>query len=112
MLVLPLCCCTGRLTGKRAVITGGDSGIGRAVAIAFAREGLDVSISYLPEEEKDAQETVKWIKVCTVLQLRDAFMCYCNILRYPAIHWRQSFSATSLHGVPLMKLDCSRETRA
>jgi NAD(P)-dependent dehydrogenase (short-subunit alcohol dehydrogenase family) len=51
----------GRLKGKRAVITGGDSGIGRAVAIAFAREGADVLIAYLPQEEGDAQETIKWI---------------------------------------------------
>lgn len=48
---------TGKLTGRRAVITGGDSGIGRAVAIAFAREGADVVLSYLPEEETDAQVT-------------------------------------------------------
>ncbi len=53
---------SGRLTGKRAIITGGDSGIGRAVAIAFAREGADVLISYLPEEEDDAQETVQLIE--------------------------------------------------
>jgi NAD(P)-dependent dehydrogenase (short-subunit alcohol dehydrogenase family) len=52
---------SGRLDGERALITGGDSGIGRAVAIAFAREGADVAISYLPEEEEDAQETAKWI---------------------------------------------------
>lgn len=45
----------GRLAGLRALITGGDSGIGRAVAIAYAREGADVTISYLPEEEEDAQ---------------------------------------------------------
>jgi NAD(P)-dependent dehydrogenase (short-subunit alcohol dehydrogenase family) len=51
-----------RLTGKRAVITGGDSGIGRAVALAFAREGADVLISYLPEEESDADETVRLIE--------------------------------------------------
>ena len=53
---------TGRLTGKRAIITGGDSGIGRAVAIAFAREGADVLIAYLPEEESDAQITVGLIE--------------------------------------------------
>jgi len=52
---------SGKLTGRKAVITGGDSGIGRAVAIAFAREGADVLISYLNEHE-DAKETAKWVK--------------------------------------------------
>ena len=52
---------SGRLEGRRALITGGDSGIGRAVAIAFAREGADVLIAHLPDEEDDAQETIKWI---------------------------------------------------
>ena len=52
---------SGRLTGKKAVITGGDSGIGRAVAIAFAREGADVLISYLNEHE-DAQDTAKYVE--------------------------------------------------
>ena len=52
----------GRLEGRIALITGGDSGIGRAVAIAFAREGADVAISYLPEEEGDAQETKRWVE--------------------------------------------------
>jgi NAD(P)-dependent dehydrogenase (short-subunit alcohol dehydrogenase family) len=50
-----------RLAGRKALITGGDSGIGRAVAIAFAREGADVVISYLPSEEVDAKETIKQI---------------------------------------------------
>lgn len=52
----------GRLTGKKAFITGGDSGIGRAVAIAFAREGADVAISYLPEEQSDAETTRQLIE--------------------------------------------------
>jgi NAD(P)-dependent dehydrogenase (short-subunit alcohol dehydrogenase family) len=51
----------GRLSGKRAVITGADSGIGKAVAIAFAREGADVVISYLNEAE-DAADTAEWVK--------------------------------------------------
>ncbi|WP_346958662.1 SDR family oxidoreductase [uncultured Arthrobacter sp.] len=50
------------LSGKAALITGGDSGIGKAVAIAFAREGADVAISYLPEEEDDARDTAEWIR--------------------------------------------------
>lgn len=51
----------GRLVGRRALITGGDSGIGRAVAIAFAREGADVAISYLPEEQADAEMTAGFV---------------------------------------------------
>jgi hypothetical protein len=53
---------SGRLEGKKAVVTGGDSGIGRAVAIAFAREGADLLISYLPEEEEDAQAVKRQIE--------------------------------------------------
>ena len=52
---------SGRLAGKRALITGADSGIGRAVAIAFAREGADVLVSYL-EEHDDARETARWVE--------------------------------------------------
>jgi hypothetical protein len=52
---------SGRLAGKAAVVTGGDSGIGKAVAIAFAREGADVIISYLNEHE-DAEDTRKWVE--------------------------------------------------
>jgi NAD(P)-dependent dehydrogenase (short-subunit alcohol dehydrogenase family) len=52
----------GRLEGKAAIITGGDSGIGRAVALAFAREGADVLISYLEEEEPDARETAQVVE--------------------------------------------------
>ena len=53
---------SGKLVDRKALITGGDSGIGRAVAIAFAREGADVAISYLPSEESDAQEVIALIE--------------------------------------------------
>lgn len=52
----------GLLVDRVALITGGDSGIGRAVAIAYAREGADVAISYLPVEQSDAEETARWIE--------------------------------------------------
>ncbi|VXC92829.1 SDR family oxidoreductase [Sphingomonas sp. 8AM] len=52
----------GLLTNKVALITGGDSGIGRAVAIAYAREGADVAISYLTDEQVDAEETRRWVE--------------------------------------------------
>src|ERR687885_264154 len=51
----------GRLEGKKAIITGADSGIGRAVAIAYAREGADVLLSYLNEDD-DARETASWVE--------------------------------------------------
>ncbi|MEK4062543.1 MULTISPECIES: SDR family oxidoreductase [Paenibacillus] len=53
---------SGRLTGRKAIVTGADSGIGRAVAIAFAREGADIVLSYMPEEEADAKEVVKLVE--------------------------------------------------
>ncbi len=53
---------TGRLAGRKAIVTGADSGIGRAVAIAFAREGADVLLSYLPSEETDAEEVIALIQ--------------------------------------------------
>ncbi|QCV94076.1 SDR family oxidoreductase [Acidipropionibacterium acidipropionici] len=53
---------TGRLQGRKALITGADSGIGAATAIAFAREGADVALSYLPEEEEDAQDVAELIE--------------------------------------------------
>lgn len=71
---------SGRLEGKKAVITGGDSGIGRAVAIAYAREGADVLIAYLNEDE-DAQDTANWIEragrqaVCVAGDLGSADHC-------------------------------------
>jgi NAD(P)-dependent dehydrogenase (short-subunit alcohol dehydrogenase family) len=72
---------SGRLVGRAAVITGGDSGIGRAVAVAFAREGADLLLSYLAEEESDAKETAELVRqagrqVVTVPgDLRDEEQC-------------------------------------
>jgi NAD(P)-dependent dehydrogenase (short-subunit alcohol dehydrogenase family) len=72
---------SGRLKGRKALITGGDSGMGRAAAIAFAREGADVAINYLPAEEDDAREVIGLIRAAGVRaapipgDLRDAGFC-------------------------------------
>ena len=72
---------SGRLAGRKALITGGDSGMGRAAAIAYAREGADVAINYLPDEEPDAREVVDLIRsagrkaVPLPGDLRDASFC-------------------------------------
>lgn len=71
----------GKLAGKKAVITGGDSGIGRAVAILFAMEGASSLITYTPEEEQDAQETKRRVEeigqscYCFATDLRDRRNC-------------------------------------
>jgi NAD(P)-dependent dehydrogenase (short-subunit alcohol dehydrogenase family) len=72
---------SGRLAGRKALITGGDSGMGRAAAIAFAREGADVAINYHPDEESDAREVIDLIKdagrtgLAIPGDLRDAKFC-------------------------------------
>ncbi|GAC1046306.1 SDR family oxidoreductase [Rhizobium sp. No.120] len=72
---------SGRLVGRKALITGGDSGMGRAAAIAYAREGADVAINYLPDEEPDAKEVIALIEkegrkgAALPGDLRDAAFC-------------------------------------
>ena len=71
----------GKLTGRVALITGGDSGIGRAVAVLFAREGADVAIAYMPQEETDAADTLSEIEaagargLCIAGDVRDSAFC-------------------------------------
>jgi len=97
---------SGRLAGRKALITGGDSGIGRAVAIAFAREGADVAINYLPQEEEDAAAVVALIEkagrraVALPGDLRDAAFC------------RQLVddAATRLGGLDILVNNAARQT--
>ncbi|MFD0268565.1 SDR family oxidoreductase [Streptomyces sp. NPDC127106] len=72
---------TGQLEGRRVLITGGDSGIGRAVALAFAREGADVAFTHLPEEEQDARATTRLVRdagrraLAVACDIRDEDQC-------------------------------------
>lgn len=82
----------GKLSGKRAIITGGDSGIGRAIALLFAMEGASSLIVYLPEEEKDAQETKRRVQ---------EFGCECHCL---AIDLRKKENCRKVVDVALQTL--------
>ncbi|WP_442680773.1 SDR family oxidoreductase [Sphingomonas sp. ASY06-1R] len=96
---------SGRLEGRKALITGGDSGLGRAAAIAYAREGADVAISYYPDEEPDAQEVVHLIQqagrkaVALPGDLRDE--SYCTRLVADAID--------ALGGLDILVMNAARQ---
>jgi len=100
---------SGKLAGKKALITGGDSGIGRAAAIAYAREGADVAINYLPAEESDAREVIALIRaegrraVAIPGDLRDERFCRRLIEQ----------AATQLGGLDILVNNAARQqTRA
>lgn len=96
---------SGKLAGKKALITGGDSGIGRAAAIAYAREGADVAINYLPAEEPDAREVIALIKaegrkaVAIPGDLRDERFCRTLIEQ----------AATQLGGLDILVNNAARQ---
>lgn len=81
---------SGRLEGRKALITGGDSGIGRAVAIAFAREGADVVLNYLPEEESDADDVAAIVReagrTCVLVPGDIADETFARSLVHRAVH--------------------------
>jgi len=97
-----------RLTGRKALITGGDSGIGRAVAIAFAREGADVALSYLEAEEPDAQEVAALVRdagrrvICLPGDIRDEGFCQMLVGR----------AAQALGGLDLLVNNAGRQQSA
>jgi len=96
---------SGRLTGRKALITGGDSGMGRAAAIAYAREGADVAINYYPTEESDAQEVLALIKaagrkgILIPGDLREETFCQ-NLVRQ---------AVTSLGGLDIVVSNAGRQ---
>lgn len=96
---------SGRLKGRKALITGGDSGMGRAAAIAFAREGADVAINYLPDEQPDADEVVALIEAAgqTAIaipgDLRDAGFC----------RWLVDQAIDRLGGLDILVLNAGRQ---
>lgn len=96
---------SGRLEGRKALITGGDSGIGRAVAIAYAREGADVAINYLPEEESDAVEVIKLIEA----EGRKAFAIPGDIRTEAFCQTLVKEAATKLGGLDILVNNAGRQ---
>ena len=99
---------TGRLMGRKALITGGDSGMGRAAAIAYAREGADVAIVYYPPEEPDAQEVVALVKKagrkCVTLpgDLREESFCTSLVQK----------ALSGLGGLDILVSNAARQTQS
>ena len=91
----------GRLEGLRTLITGGDSGIGRAVAIAFAREGADVAIAYLPEEQEDAEDTAGWVRKAG----RTAVLCPADLTDRPACDEVVAGAVEGLGGIDVLVIN-------
>ncbi|WP_109473216.1 SDR family oxidoreductase [Ornithinimicrobium cavernae] len=89
---------SGKLEGLRALVTGGDSGIGRAVAIAFAREGADVALSYLEEEQEDAESTAEWVRKAG----RTAVLCPGDIMQEDTCHRVIDTTVKELGGLDIL----------
>jgi len=89
---------SGKLSGRKALVTGGDSGIGRAAAIAFAREGADIAINYYPTEEPDAQEVAQLIRAAG----RKAVLLPADIRTQPACEDTVRKAAAALGGLDLL----------
>lgn len=96
---------TDRLKGRKALITGGDSGIGRAVAIAFAREGADVAISYLPSEQSDADEVIKEIEKAG----RQALGIAADFTDQNAVRDTVNQAADHMHGLDILVNNAGRQ---
>ena len=96
---------SGRLEGRKALITGGDSGIGRAVAIAYAREGVDVAINYHPEEQKDAESVRKLIEDAG----RKAVLLPCDLMDEDATRRMVNDAVEKLGGLDILVNNGSRQ---
>ena len=88
----------GKLKGKKALITGGDSGIGRAVAVLFAMEGADSLINYLPEEESDAQETKRLVEKYG----QKCYLCPADVRTQEACHKIVDQAVSEMGGINIL----------
>lgn len=87
-----------KLVGKRALITGGDSGIGAATAVLFAKEGAIVTIVYLPEEEQDAQDTKKQVEALG----RDCYLFATDLVKKENCQGAVNFAMEKMGGIDIL----------